>query len=106
MDTEQLIRDVVKSVMGKLETDRQAAGAAASSDSASAASSDSASVLSAVRGDLSQLKRTDKKIVCGVSVRHIHLCREHLDILFGKGYTLNILKDLYNPGYALSLIHI
>jgi len=75
LDTEQLIRDVVKSVMEKLERDRH-------------------------KGDLSQLKRTDKKIVCGVSVRHIHLCREHLDILFGKGYTLNVLKDLYNPGYA------
>jgi len=100
LDTEQLIRDVVKSVMDKLEIDKQAGGAATSPGSASAASSDSASVLSAVRGDLSQLKRTDKKIVCGVSVRHIHLCREHLDILFGKGYTLNVLKDLYNPGYA------
>ena len=85
MDTEQLIRDVVKNVMEKLERDKQAVGSASPSGSASAASSDSASVLSAIRGDLSQLKRTDKKIVCGVSVRHIHLCREHLDILFGKG---------------------
>jgi putative phosphotransacetylase len=83
LDTEQLIRDVVKSVMEKLERDKQDAGAASS-----------------VKGDLSQLKRTDKKIVCGVSVRHLHLCSEHLDILFGKGYTLNVLKDLYNPGYA------
>ena len=83
MDTEQLIRDVVKSVIEKLERDKQVAGAA-----------------SAAKGDLSHLKRTDKKIVCGVSVRHIHLCSEHLDILFGKGYTLNVLRDLYNPGYA------
>lgn len=100
MDTEQLIRDVVTNVIEKLERDRQAAGSALSSSSASVASSDPASVLSAVRGDLSQLKRTDKKIVCGVSVRHIHLCREHLEILFGKGYALNVLRDLYNPGYA------
>ena len=92
MDTEQLIRDVVKNVLEKLERDKQTEGAASPSGSAS--------VSSAFRGDLSQLKRTDKKIVCGVSVRHIHLCREHLDILFGKGYTLNVLKDLYNPGYA------
>lgn len=75
MDTEQLIRDVVKSVIEKLERDKH-------------------------KEDLSQLKRTDKKIVCGVSVRHIHLCSEHIDILFGKGYTLNVLRDLYNPGYA------
>ena len=43
---------------------------------------------------------TDRKIVTGVSVRHIHLCREHLDTLFGKGYILNVLRELYNPGYA------
>ncbi|MCG2790114.1 MAG: phosphate propanoyltransferase [Actinomycetia bacterium] len=92
MDTEQLIRDVVKSVIEKLKRDKQGVGAVLSSGSAP--------VLSAVRGDLSQLKRTDKKIVCGISVRHIHLCSEHLDILFGKGYTLNVLRDLYNPGYA------
>jgi len=93
LDTEQLIRDVVKNVMDKLERDRQAAGAALSPSSP-------ASAFSATSGDLSHLKRTDKKIVCGVSVRHIHLCSEHLDILFGKGYTLNVLRDLYNPGFA------
>ncbi|MCL5073165.1 MAG: phosphate propanoyltransferase [Actinobacteria bacterium] len=92
MDTEQLIRDVVKNVMEKLERDKQTMGTASSSGSAS--------VPSASGGDLSQLRRTDKKIVCGVSVRHIHLCSEHLDILFGKGYTLNVLRGLYNPGYA------
>ncbi|MBM3706571.1 MAG: phosphate propanoyltransferase [Actinobacteria bacterium] len=44
--------------------------------------------------------RHDRKIVCGVSVRHIHLCKEHLEVLFGKGYALNVLRELYNPGYA------
>ena len=44
--------------------------------------------------------RSDRKIVCGVSVRHIHLCREDLEILFGKGYELSVLRDLYNPGFA------
>ena len=83
MDTEQLIRDVVKNVMEKLERDRQAAEAASSSGSASVHLQVSQTFAA---GDLSQLKRTDKKIVCGVSVRHIHLCSEHLDILFGKGY--------------------
>ena len=32
------------------------------------------------------------------SGRHIHLCQEHLDILFGRGYTLTKLKDLSQPG--------
>lgn len=32
------------------------------------------------------------------SGRHIHLCKEHLDILFGRGYTLTKLKDLSQPG--------
>ena len=34
----------------------------------------------------------------GVSQRHIHLSREHLDILFGKDYELTKLKDLSQPG--------
>ena len=34
----------------------------------------------------------------GVSNRHVHLTREHLDILFGKGYQLQKLKDLSQPG--------
>lgn len=34
----------------------------------------------------------------GVSNRHIHLTREHVEILFGKGYELTKLKDLSQPG--------
>ena len=36
----------------------------------------------------------------GVSQRHIHLSREHLDILFGKGYELNKMKMLMGGQYA------
>lgn len=34
----------------------------------------------------------------GISNRHIHLTREHVDILFGKGYQLTKIKDLSQPG--------
>jgi len=39
-------------------------------------------------------------IVCGVSGRHIHLCKEHIDELFGSGYQFGKLKETYNPGYV------
>lgn len=34
----------------------------------------------------------------GVSNRHIHVTREDLDILYGKGYELKKMKDLKQPG--------
>ena len=34
----------------------------------------------------------------GVSARHCHLNDEALEILFGKGYTLNVYRDLFQPG--------
>lgn len=41
---------------------------------------------------------TNVLIPIGISNRHIHLCREDLDILFGKGYNLTKIKDLKQPG--------
>ena len=38
------------------------------------------------------------KSIVEVSARHIHLCREHLDQLFGKNYQLKNIKDLSQPG--------
>lgn len=40
----------------------------------------------------------DSLIPIGVSNRHIHLCREDLNFLFGKGYELTKFKDLKQPG--------
>ena len=37
-------------------------------------------------------------IPVGISNRHIHLTREHVETLFGKGYQLNKIKDLSQPG--------
>lgn len=35
----------------------------------------------------------------GVSVRHIHLCSQHIEILFGAGHQLQVHADLYQKGY-------
>jgi putative phosphotransacetylase len=35
----------------------------------------------------------------GISTRHMHLCREDLDKLFGEGYELKVFKELYQKGY-------
>lgn len=34
----------------------------------------------------------------GISNRHIHLSKEHVEVLFGKGYELTPFKDLSQPG--------
>lgn len=41
-------------------------------------------------------------IVLGVSARHAHLCREHMDILFGKDSELHPKKAIGQPGQYAS----
>ena len=38
------------------------------------------------------------KVPIGVSGRHAHVSREHLDILYGEGYELTSIKELSQPG--------
>ena len=38
------------------------------------------------------------KVPVGISNRHIHLSQEHIEALFGAGYTLTKMKDLSQPG--------
>lgn len=41
-------------------------------------------------------------IVLGVSARHAHLCREHMDILFGQNSELHVKKPIGQPGQFAS----
>lgn len=43
---------------------------------------------------------SEYKVPIGISARHVHLCREHIDILFGKDYQLNKKKELMGGQYA------
>ncbi len=47
-----------------------------------------------------QLQESEEKIPIGVSARHVHLTREHVEVLFGKGYQLNKKKDLMGGQFA------
>jgi len=102
LDAEQLIRDVVRNVLEKLLVEKspafQAGERLSSVGPEALGNAGSAAGSASVTGNISG--RKDRKIVCGVSVRHIHLCKEDLEILFGKGYELNVLRELYNPGFA------
>ncbi len=40
----------------------------------------------------------NKPVLIETSARHVHVCAEHLAILFGEGYELTPKKDLSQPG--------
>ena len=37
-------------------------------------------------------------VTVGLSNKHVHLSKEHIDILFGEGYELTSIKELTQPG--------
>jgi len=39
-----------------------------------------------------------RRIPVGVSVRHVHLSQEDLEVLYGPGAELHSMRDLYQPG--------
>ena len=63
----------------------------------------SAQIAEMVRRVLSNIGDNEKNnedggVPIGVSNRHIHLSKEHVELLFGKGYELTPLKELSQPG--------
>lgn len=61
---------------------------------------DKSIVEQAVRAAVAQVQNDHGEIKIGVSQRHIHLSREDLDTLFGKGYELTKKKTLMGREYA------
>ena len=55
-------------------------------------------VLLEMNAEKGSTKKSNGNIPIGVSNRHIHLSREHLEILFGRGYELTPIKELSQPG--------
>ena len=63
---------------------------------------DSAAITAAVRAALEaqgiQVVLEKGLVPVGISNRHIHLSAAHVEALFGKGYELQPMKDLSQPG--------
>lgn len=57
-------------------------------------------IAKAVRAAIESVKEDHGEIKVGVSQRHIHLSREDLDTLFGKGYELTHKKTLMGREFA------
>jgi putative phosphotransacetylase len=47
---------------------------------------------------LERLQRNPYLVPVGISARHVHITKEHVELLFGAGYQLTPLKPLSQPG--------
>lgn len=57
-------------------------------------------IAKAVRAAIDAVREDHGEIKVGISQRHVHLSREDLDILFGKGYELTKKKTLMGREFA------
>ena len=57
-----------------------------------------AEIVRKVISEISSGQSNDNKIPVGISNKHIHLSREDVETLFGKGYELTPMKELSQPG--------
>ena len=55
-------------------------------------------ITEAVLKALEKTNANEGDIPLGISNRHVHLSREHVEALFGAGYELTPFKDLVQPG--------
>lgn len=60
-----------------------------------------------------QIERLAEEIVSRLTIeieasgRHVHLSREDVETLFGRGYRLNRVKDLSQPGqFEIGRAHV
>ncbi len=59
---------------------------------------DIAAIVKKVISEMDATASQDSGIPVGISNRHIHLCKQDLETLFGAGYELTPIKDLSQPG--------
>ena len=52
--------------------------------------------------DIKSSINNEKTVTLEASGRHVHLCQDHVDQLFGKGYRLTPKRELSQPGQFLA----